>query len=109
MNFLTGLTKFIPSFEGSAEMRNDDRAAHYKSDVQRFLDFVVCITGFETSYDMIFNTIIAAQDQRSRQTQELFGSGGEGAVAITLSVNAVETLDFEAGVVHYDLIQPFAL
>lgn len=67
-----------------AQMRDNDGAAYNKGHIHPILDLLPAIPGFHTLFQMVVNTIVAAQNHGSDQAKQLLRFTRQGPIAIAL-------------------------
>ena len=90
-------------------MRDGDRSAHEQTDAQRLQELIAGDLFFVALDDVMLDAIVASQDERGRETQQLLRLPGESTRTMGLRVKAEEPLDAQVTVLHHDLVQRFSL
>ena len=86
---------FAHTGEGAADVGNGDGAADDEGDVEGVDGFLPGPTFFGAADEVIGDAVVAAENRRGDQSQELLGFGAEGAGFIGLVVEREEALDAE--------------
>ena len=74
-------------------MRNDDRTADDQPDVERVVQLRVRDTKLHALPEVVGDAIVAAQNERSHQTDQLFGFLRKGTLVVRSGIEVEETVD----------------
>lgn len=75
-------------------MGDTNGAAHHVGYGENFKNFVGGDTQFETFAEVVLDTIVAAQNHGSHETEHFFGAYIKSAFLVRLVVEAPETFDY---------------
>ena len=74
------------------KVRNDDRPTDNQGDVQRIDDLLFGVAGLDALVKVIVDAVVASQDGRGREAEQLLGAAGQGAVLVGGGIKPKEPL-----------------
>ena len=93
--FLGPFPQEVYGLDGVPKVRDHDAPANDERYVHRIVQLGVCEAGLDALPEVVVDAVVAAEDHRGDEAEELLRAAVEGAVAIGGAVEREEALDAE--------------
>src|SRR5690606_5336324 len=94
--------------DGAAEVGDDDGAADDEGDGEGLEELLVGEAELGAADEVVGDAVVAAEDERGDEAEELLGGGVEGSILVDAGVEGPEAADLEVALVEDALVQLLA-